>query len=59
MSSPQQSKQARNKAQTRRNWSKVEQYLTDIEKAHGCAKAWRLREQLERGDVTLEELTGR
>ena len=56
---PQPSTQARNKAQTRREWSKVEQYLTEVEKAHGFARAWGLRERLERGDVTLKELTGR
>jgi hypothetical protein len=53
------SKQARNRSSTRRNWSKVEEYLTGIEKARGFAKAWELRERLERGDVTLDELTGR
>ncbi len=54
-----QSKQSRNKAATRKNAAKVEQYLTEIEKAHGCAKAWELRERLEHGHVTLEELRGR
>jgi hypothetical protein len=53
------SKQARNKSSTIRNWSKVEEYLTNIEKSRGFAKAWELRERLERGDVTLDELTGR
>ena len=48
--------QARNRANTRRNWVKVEQYLTGVEKAHGLARSWELRERLERGDVTLGEL---
>ena len=56
---PQQSKQSRNKANTRRNSAQVEQYLTEIEKAHGFAKSWQLRERLEQGDVTLEELKRR
>ena len=46
----------RNKSDTRRNWSKVEQYLTEVEKVHGCARSWELRGRLERGDVTLAEL---
>lgn len=49
--------QARNQASTRRNWAKVEQYLTGVEKVHGLAKSWDLRERLERGDVTLGELS--
>ncbi len=53
------SKQARNRSSTLRNWSKVEEYLTAIEKSRGFAKAWELRERLERGEVTLDELTGR
>ena len=53
------SKEDRNKAATRKNAVKVEQYLTEIEKAYGCAKAWALRERLEFGHVTLEELRGR
>jgi hypothetical protein len=53
------SREGRNQAATRRNSLKVEQYLTDVEKAHGCARAWALRERLEHGHVTLEELRGR
>jgi len=53
------SKQARNRSSTQRNWSKVEEYLTAIEKSRGFAKAWELRERLERGDITLDDLTGR
>jgi len=56
---PTKSKEDRNKAATRKNAVKVEQYLTEVEKAHGCAKAWALRERLELGHVTLEELRGR
>lgn len=48
---------SRNKAQTRRNWVKVEQFLTEVEKVHGCARSWELRGRLERGDVALAELS--
>ena len=53
------SKQARNQARTRKDAAKVEQYLTQIEKAHGCGKAWALRERLELGHTTLAELVRR
>jgi hypothetical protein len=53
---PQQSQQNRNKAQTRKNAAKAEQYLMEVEKAHGFARSWELRERLERGDVTLVAL---
>lgn len=59
MDHPHQTKQARNKAQTRRNSTKVEQYLTEVEKAQGCATAWNVRQQLEKGDVTLQDLLRR
>ena len=49
----------RNKAHTRRNATKVEQYLPEVEKLHGCARSWDLRERLERGDVTLQQLIER
>ena len=49
-------KQSRGRAANRRDWSQVEQYLTEYEKAHGCPKAWALRERFERGDVTLADL---
>ena len=52
-------KQSRNKAQTRRHWTEVEQYLTAVEKADGYARAWELRERFERGEVTLKELPRR
>jgi len=52
-------KHARNKANSMRNWSQVEQFLTQVEKAHGLAKAWAFRERLERGHVTLDELKWR
>ena len=52
----QQSQQTRNIAHTRKNSAKAEQYLTKVERADGCAKAWELRERLERGHVTLKEL---
>ena len=55
----QQVKQNRNIARTRKNWAKVELYLTKVEKADGCAKAWALREQFEQGQVRLEELAPR
>jgi hypothetical protein len=47
---------SRRKAHTRRNWSKVEQYLTEVEKVEGNARSWELRERFEQGDVTLTEL---
>jgi hypothetical protein len=47
--------QSRNKAHNRRNAAKVEQYLMEVERVHGCSKSWALREQFERGDVTLGE----
>jgi hypothetical protein len=50
------SRQSRNKARTRKDAVKVEEYLTRVEKVHGCAKAWELRERLEEGHVTLAEL---
>lgn len=57
-SRPLPSKQTRNKSETRRNWSKVEDYLTNIEKVRGFNAAWELRGQLERGEVSLKDLTG-
>jgi hypothetical protein len=56
---PQQSKQSRRKAQTDKKSAKVEQYLTEVEKAHGLARSWELRERFERGDITLEEMLRR
>jgi hypothetical protein len=53
---PQQSKQSRNRARTLRNWTRVEDYLTALEKSGGLDRAWELRGRLERGDVTLKEL---
>ena|SRR6185295_331804 len=50
------SKQSRNRARTRKNAAKVEQYLTEVEKIHGGAKAWELRERLELGQTTLGQL---
>ena len=47
---------ARNRAHTRRNAMKLEQYLTELEKVQGFARSWDLRERLERGDITLDEL---
>jgi hypothetical protein len=31
----------------------------EVEKVHGFAKSWALRERLEQGDVSLDELMGR
>ena len=53
---PPDSVRTRNKAQARKNWSKIEQYLSEVEKVHGCERSWKLRQQLERGDVTLADL---
>jgi hypothetical protein len=52
-------KKAIRRAHTRRNSGKAERYLTEVEKTHGTARAWELRERLEAGDVTLGELKGR
>ena len=52
----QQMKQSRNRAHTLKNSAKAEQYLTEFEKVHGFAKAWELRERLERGQISLGEL---
>jgi hypothetical protein len=51
--------QSRNKANTIRNWAKVENYLMEVEKVHGFARSWALRERLEQGDVSLDEAMGR
>jgi hypothetical protein len=53
------SREDRNKHATRKDSVRVEQYLTDFEKTHGCAKAWALRKRLEDGHVTLDELRRR
>jgi hypothetical protein len=58
-SQPVQTVRARNQSHTRRNAAKVEDYLLQVEKVHGCARSWALRLRLERGDVTLKELSGR
>ena len=49
-------KRSRNRANTIRNWSKVEDYLMRVEKANGFARSWVLRERLEQGQVSLDEL---
>jgi len=59
MITPQPSQQARNKANTRRNWDSIEQHLTHVEKTQGSARAWKLREQLEQGDITINDLKRR
>jgi hypothetical protein len=56
---PQRSKQDRNKLHTRKNWAMVEQHLTAVEKAHGFAKSWEMRERFEKGDLTLKEMLRR
>ena len=59
MSPPQQSIEslrARNRARTRKNSAKVEQFLTEVEKVRGFERSWELRGRLERGEVTLDEL---
>jgi hypothetical protein len=38
---------------------KVEHYLMEIEKAHGFAKSWALRERLEQGQMSFDELMRR
>ena len=59
MPDSQQSQQARNQAHTRRNWDKIEQHLTEVEKIHGSQRAWKLREQLELGQITINDLKPR
>ncbi len=56
MPGSQPSKQARNKAHSSKNSAKVEQYLTQVEKAYGFAKSWEIRERFEKGDITLKEM---
>ena len=51
--------QARNLANSRRTWDKVEQYLTNVEKTRGLARAWELREQFEQGNITLGDMETR
>jgi hypothetical protein len=53
------SKESRNKANTIRNSAKVEHYLMEVEKSHGFAKSWALRQRLEQGHVSLDELMRR
>jgi hypothetical protein len=53
---PRKSKESRNKANTIRNSAKVEQYLMEVEKAQGFAQSWALRERLEQGHVSLDDL---
>ena len=48
--------QQRNKAHTRKNAAKVEQYLMQVEKVQGFAKSWELRERLEQGEIKLSNL---
>jgi hypothetical protein len=51
--------QSRNKANTIRNSAKVEHYLMEVEKVHGFAKAWALRERLEQGEISLDDVMRR
>jgi len=56
---PRDAKRDLRKAHTRRNSAKAERYLTDVEKTHGTAHAWALRQRLESGDLALGDLKGR
>lgn len=38
---------------------KVEHYLMEVEKAQGFAKSWALRERLEQGQVSFDDLMRR
>ena len=49
----------RNKANTTKNWAKVEQHLTQIEKVYGVASSWALRERFESGAVSLADVLRR
>ena len=51
--------QSRRLANTRKNSSKAEDYLSHVEKEQGGARAWEMRQRLERGEVTLKELKKR
>ena len=53
---PRQPIEARNRANTLRNSAKVEQYLIELEKVKGFEKSWAVREQLERGQVSFNDL---
>jgi hypothetical protein len=53
-----QSKECRNQRNTRKNLTKAEDYLTEVEKSQGAAKAWGLRQRLEHGEVNLKDLKG-
>jgi hypothetical protein len=53
---PRQPIEARNRANTLRNSAKVEQYLIELEKVQGFEKSWAIREQLERGQVSFNDL---
>ena len=53
---PPRTPQTRRLANTRKNASEAELYLSRIERVHGLARAWELRERLEKGQVTLTEL---
>ena len=48
--------ESRRLANSRKNSAKVEQFLSQVERAQGAARAWELRERLERGQVTLKDL---
>jgi hypothetical protein len=58
MERKQQTPESRRLQNTRKNSLKAEQYLSRVEREHGAAEAWELRERLERGQVTLKELKG-
>ena len=47
----------RNRTYNRKNSAKIEQYLMTIEKVHGFARSWELRERLERGDIRLSQVS--
>jgi hypothetical protein len=53
---PRQPIEARNRANTLRNSAKVEEYLIQLEKVQGFEKSWAVREQLERGQVSFNDL---
>jgi hypothetical protein len=58
MSREPQSKERRNQQNTRKNLTQAEDYLKEVEKSQGAAKAWALRQRLEQGEVNLKELKG-
>jgi hypothetical protein len=48
--------ESRNRAKILRNTARIEEYLIELEKVQGFEKSWAVREQLERGQVSFNDL---